>query len=70
MDVAVFSIENSVKNHMVDKKVFEELKGREVVLVVADRDELSVVLNVGSAGSARYPIGDIRLRFTSLLNTI
>ena len=77
---------------MIDKKVLEELRGRDVVLFVADRDELSesdvpfpivytgmgkmrmfnalvewydrrperpVVLNVGSAGSARYPIGEI-----------
>ena len=74
--------------------VFEQLKGRDVVLFVADKDEISpaevpfpvvftgmgkmrmfgglvkwyetlpegqtpVVLNIGSAGSARYPIGSI-----------
>lgn len=75
-------------------KVFEQLKGRDVVLFVADKDEISpaevpfpvvftgmgkmrmfsglvkwhetlpggrtpVVLNIGSAGSAKYPIGTI-----------
>lgn len=79
---------------MIDEKIFEELRGREVVLFVADEDEISqadipfpviytgmgkmrmfsalvkwyetsgragspVVLNIGSAGSARYPIGEI-----------
>ena len=76
------------------KSLLEELKGRDVVLFVADKDEISpsevpfpvvftgmgkmrmfsslvkwreslpegrtpVVLNIGSAGSARYPIGTI-----------
>lgn len=79
---------------MIDKKVLEELKGRDVVLFVAIEDEISradvpfpvvytgmgkmcmfsslvkwyhspdrpanpLVLNIGSAGSARYPIGEI-----------
>ena len=79
---------------MIDDQVLNELNGREVVLFVADRGELSpedvpfpivytgigkmrmysalvkwyeergkvghpVILNVGSAGSARYPIGEI-----------
>ena len=77
------------------KKILEELRGREVTLFVADKDEISeaevpfpvvytgmgkmrmysalvkwyekgcggmkkpVVLNIGSAGSARFPIGEI-----------
>ena len=79
---------------MIDNKVLEELRGRDVVLFVADKDEISpadvpfpivytgmgkmrmfsalvkwyetrerggdpVVLNIGSAGSAKYPIGEI-----------
>ena len=79
---------------MIDKKILDELKGREVVLFVADKGEISpsdvpfpivytgmgkmcmfsalvkwnetrdhsvqpVVLNIGSAGSARFPIGEI-----------
>ena len=76
---------------MIDKKVLEELRGRNVTLFVADIDEISeadvrfpvvytgmgkmrmynalekwfdgrrdkIVLNIGSAGSARYPIGEI-----------
>jgi adenosylhomocysteine nucleosidase len=79
---------------MIDNSVLEGLRGREVVLFVADKDEISqadvpfpvvytgmgkmrmfsalvqwhacrkeggspVVLNIGSAGSARYPIGEI-----------
>ena len=77
---------------MIDEKVLESLRGRNIVLFVADRGELAesdvpfpivytgmgkmrmfnalvkwyegptdhpVVLNVGSAGSARYPIGEI-----------
>ena len=79
---------------MTVSKVLEELKGRNVVLFVADEDEISpaevpfpvvftgmgkmrmfsalvkwhealpegrnpVVLNIGSAGSAKYPIGTI-----------
>lgn len=87
---------NNSKNYyictMIDKKVLEELQGRDVVLFVADIDEISeadvrfpvvytgmgkmrmynalekwygggqkgkVVLNIGSAGSAKYPIGEI-----------
>ena len=79
---------------MIDDKVLEDLRGREVFLFVADQDEISpaevpfpvvytgmgkmrmfsalvqwhecrkeggspVVLNIGSAGSARYPIGEL-----------
>ena len=77
---------------MIADKVLEELKNRDVVLFVADHDEISecdlpfpvvytgigkmrmysalshwwetspgnaAVLNIGSAGSARYPIGEI-----------
>ena len=78
---------------MIDIKVLEELRGRDVTLFVADIDEISeadvrfpvvytgmgkmrmysalekwfsradasgrVVLNIGSAGSAKYPIGEI-----------
>ena len=79
---------------MIEDKVLDELRGREVVLFVADKDEISpedvpfpvvytgmgkmrmfsalvkwyqtrgnsgepIVLNIGSAGSARYPIGEI-----------
>lgn len=79
---------------MTVKDVLEELKGRDVVLFVADEDEISqadvpfpvvytgmgkmrmfsglvkwyetcsktgkpVILNIGSAGSAKYPIGTI-----------
>lgn len=79
---------------MTVKDVLEELKGRDVVLFVADKDEISqadvpfpvvytgmgkmrmfsglvkwyetcsktgkpVILNIGSAGSAKYPIGTI-----------
>ena len=81
-------------NNMTVSKVLEQLKGRDVVLFVADEDEISpaevpfpvvftgmgkmrmfsglvrwhdtlpkdsnpVVLNIGSAGSAKYPIGTI-----------
>lgn len=84
------------------KSLLEELKGRDVVLFVADKDEISpsevpfpvvftgmgkmrmfsslvkwreslpegrtpVVLNIGSAGSARYPIGTI-VRCTRIYN--
>lgn len=87
---------------MIDDKVLAELKGREVVLFVADKDEISqnevpfplvytgmgkmrmfsalvrwyetrgragkpVVLNIGSAGSAKYPIGEI-LNVRSFIN--
>lgn len=85
-------------------KILEELRGREVVLFVADEDEISpaevpfpvvftgmgkmrmfsgllkwyeargadaapkpVILNIGSAGSARYPIGSI-VRCTHFVN--
>lgn len=79
---------------MIDDKVLAKLRGREVVLFVADKDEISqndvpfpviytgmgkmrmfsglvkwhetrgkggrpTVLNIGSAGSARFPIGEI-----------
>jgi len=79
---------------MIDDKVLTQLKGREVVLFVADKDEISqsdvpfpvvytgmgkmrmfsglvkwyetrakggkpIFLNIGSAGSARFPIGEI-----------
>lgn len=76
---------------MIDNTVLEELKGLDVVLFVADIDEISAadvpfpvvytgmgkmrmynalekwydgskgkaVLNIGSAGSAKFPIGDI-----------
>ena len=87
---------------MIDEKILSGLRGREVVLFVADRDEISqdevpfpvvytgmgkmrmfsglvrwyesrgrsgkpTVLNIGSAGSARYPIGEI-LNCTSFVN--
>lgn len=85
---------------MIDKKVVEELKAHDLVLFVADKDEISeadvpfpvvytgmgkmrmysalvqwhaackgkpAVLNIGSAGSARYPIGEI-VRVTSFVN--
>ena len=79
---------------MIDQKILDELRGRDIVLFVADIDEISeadvrspvvytgmgkmrmysalekwynngadasgkVVLNVGSAGSAKFPIGEI-----------
>ncbi len=79
---------------MIDNQLLNELKGRELVLFVADKDEISqadvpfplvytgmgkmrmfsgllkwyesgersgnpTVLNIGSAGSARFPIGEI-----------
>ncbi len=79
---------------MIDEKILNELKGREIVLFVADKDEISqsevpfpvvytgmgkmrmfsalvewyeqrgqeghpVVLNIGSAGSAHFPIGEM-----------
>lgn len=79
---------------MIDDKVLAQLRGREVVLFVADKDEISqdevpfpvvytgmgkmrmfsgllkwyetrgnsdkpIILNIGSAGSARFPIGEI-----------
>ena len=86
---------------MIDKQMLEELRNRDVVLFVADKDEISendvpfpvvytgmgkmrmydslvrwygtlegakpAVLNIGSAGSARYPIGEI-LPCTSFVN--
>lgn len=87
---------------MIEEKVLSELRGREVVLFVADHEEISqaevpfpviytgmgkmrmfsglvkwyatlgqagkpLVLNIGSAGSARYPIGEI-LNCTSFIN--
>ena len=87
---------------MVDNTLLDELRGREVYLFVADKDEISeaespfpvvytgmgkmrmfsalvkwhesrkaegtpVILNIGSAGSARYPIGKI-LRVTHFVN--
>lgn len=87
---------------MIDEKILSELRGREIVLFVADKDEISqdevpfpvvytgmgkmrmfsalvrwyetcdkesapVILNIGSAGSARYPIGEI-LNVTSFVN--
>ena len=79
---------------MIDNAILDKLKGRDIVLFVADRDEISeadvrfpvvytgmgkmrmynalekwfggaggaagkTVLNIGSAGSAKYPIGEI-----------
>lgn len=79
---------------MIDEKILDELRDRDVVLFVADKDEIReadvpfpvvytgmgkmrmfsalvrwyetrgrggkpVVLNIGSAGSARYPIGEV-----------
>ena len=79
---------------MIDNAILDKLKGRDVVLFVADKDEISeadvrfpvvytgmgkmrmynaleklfgglcsaagkIVLNIGSAGSAKYPIGEI-----------
>lgn len=78
---------------MIDKVILDGLKGRDVVLFVADKDEISetdvrfpvvytgmgkmrmynalekwfagcassgkIVLNIGSAGSAKFPIGEI-----------
>ena len=87
---------------MIDEKILSELRGREIVLFVAEKDEISqadvsfpvvytgmgkmrmfsglvrwyescgrsakpVVLNIGSAGSARYSIGEI-LNCTSFVN--
>jgi nucleoside phosphorylase len=87
---------------MVDDQLLRDLRGRELVLFVADQDEISqdevpfpvvytgmgkmrmfsslvkwreslggseppAVLNIGSAGSARYPIGEI-LRCSSFVN--
>jgi len=86
---------------MIDSKILEELRSRDVVLFVADKDEISeadvpfpvvytgmgkmrmydslvrwyetreggkpAVLNIGSAGSARYPIGEI-VRCTHFIN--
>lgn len=87
---------------MIDDKVLAQLKGREVVLFVADKDEISpsdvpfpvvytgmgkmrmfsglvewyqtrakggrpIVLNIGSAGSAHFPIGEI-VNCTSFVN--
>ncbi len=85
---------------MIDKAVLEELRAHELVLFVADEDEISqadvpfpvvytgmgkmrmysglekwfasckgtpAVLNIGSAGSARYPIGEI-VRVTRFIN--
>lgn len=87
---------------MIDEKILSGLRGRDVVLFVADRDEISqnevpfpvvytgmgkmrmfswllrwyesagrsgepTVLNIGSAGSARYPIGEI-LNCTCFVN--
>lgn len=83
-----------MKDRMTANQVLNELKGRDVVLFVADKDEISpaevpfpvvftgmgkmrmfsalvkwrdalpqgrkpVILNIGSAGSAKYPIGTI-----------
>lgn len=79
---------------MIDQKTIDSLRGREIILFVADRDEISssdvrfpvvytgmgkirmysalvkwyetregtdrpIILNIGSAGSAKYPIGEI-----------
>jgi len=86
---------------MIDSEILEELRSRDVVLFVADKDEISeadvpfpvvytgmgkmrmydslvrwyetreggkpAVLNIGSAGSARYPIGEI-VRCTHFIN--
>ena len=87
---------------MIDERALSGLRGRDVVLFVADQDEISpadvpfpvvftgmgkmrmftglvnwyassgrkgkpVILNIGSAGSARYPIGEI-LNCTSFVN--
>ena len=87
---------------MIDNTVLEELRGRDIVLFVADKDEIAqadirfpvvytgmgkmrmfsalvrwyecrreggspIVLNIGSAGSARYPIGEI-LNCRSFIN--
>lgn len=87
---------------MIDESILSALRGRELVLFVADEDEFSpadvpfpvvytgmgkmrmfsglvkwyasrgkignpLILNIGSAGSARYPIGEI-LNCTSFVN--
>ncbi len=86
---------------MIDKQMLDELRNRDVVLFVADKDEISeadvpfpvvhtgmgkmrmydglvrwyetleggkpAVLNIGSAGSAHYPIGEI-VRCTHFIN--
>lgn len=86
---------------MIDSKILEELRSRDVVLFVADKEEISqadvpfpvvytgmgkmrmydglvrwyetrggvkpAILNIGSAGSARYPIGEI-VRCTHFIN--
>lgn len=87
---------------MIDKQLLDELRGRELVLFVADKDEIyqtdvpfpvvytgmgkmrmfsgllqwyesregsgnPTVLNIGSAGSARFPIGEI-LNCTCFVN--
>ena len=88
-------------NPMIDNKILDALRGRDIVLFVADPDEISpsdvrfpvvitgmgkmrmfsglvkwekahpgqkpLILNIGSAGSARYPIGEI-LNCTSFVN--
>ena len=86
---------------MIDNNILDALKGRDIVLFVADPDEISpsdvrfpvvitgmgkmrmysglvkwekahpgekpLILNIGSSGSARYPIGEI-LNCTSFVN--
>lgn len=86
---------------MIDDNILNELRGRDIVLFVADKDEISendvrfpvvytgmgkmrmfsalvkwekahpgekpLILNIGSAGSARYPIGEM-LCCTSFTN--
>ena len=86
---------------MIEDKILDEIRGKNVVIFVADEDELSpsdvpfpvictgigkmrmydalvkwygkgvegnpVILNIGSAGSARYPIGEI-LNCGSVIN--
>ena len=83
---------------MMDNKVLDALSGKDIVLFVADKDEISqeqvpfpviytgmgkmrmfsafekwnpqgspLVLNIGSAGSARFPIGEI-VPVTSFIN--
>ena len=98
----IFRIFAQKRVDMIDNQLLNELKGRELVLFVADKDEISqadvpfpvvytgmgkmrmfsgllkwyesreksgnpTVLNIGSAGSARFPIGEI-LNCTCFVN--
>lgn len=90
----VDNIKSKVPNYMIDEKILNELRGRDVVLFVATEGEVDesaspfpvvisgygkmrmyaalvrwyesleegrhpIVLNIGSAGSAKYPIGEV-----------